>query len=73
MFSSLSTFVLPLADRETGLIVFAALFGAICWLSLALWAWGGTRVGQSRMRLFNRLMALALAGSVVWMLAGTFI
>lgn len=72
VFSSLSAFVLPLADRVTGLILFAALFGAICWLSLVLWAWGGARVGQSRMRLFNRLMALALAISVAWMLAGTF-
>ncbi|NPD17143.1 LysE family translocator [Xinfangfangia sp. D13-10-4-6] len=72
VFSSLSTFVLPLANRGTGLIVFAVLFGAICWLSLALWAWGGARVGQRRMRLFNRLMALALAVSVAWMLAGTF-
>lgn len=68
VFSSLSTFVLPLPDRLTGLVVFAALFGVICWLSLTLWAWGGARVGQRRMRLFNRVMAIALALSVMWML-----
>lgn len=73
VFSSLSTFVLPLADRVTGLVIFAALFGAICWLSLTLWAWGGARIGQGRMRLFNRLMALALVLSVAWMLAETLI
>ncbi|KQU86404.1 hypothetical protein ASD00_31445 [Ensifer sp. Root31] len=72
VFCSLSAFVLPLADRAMGLVVFAALFGAICWLSLALWAWGGARIGQGRMRLFNRLMALALALSVAWLLARTF-
>lgn len=71
VFSSLSTFVLPLADRATGLMVFAALFTAICWLSLTLWAWGGERIGQGRMRLFNRIMALVLVFSVIWMLAET--
>lgn len=73
VFSSLSTFVLPLADRVTGLVALAVLFGVICWLSLMLWAWGGTRIGQGRMRLFNRLMALALVLSVAWMIAETFI
>ena len=68
VFSSLSTFVLPLADRVTGLVALAVLFGVICWLSLMLWAWGGTRIGQGRMRLFNRLMALALVLSVAWMI-----
>lgn len=68
VFSSLSTFVLPLDDRATGMAVFAAMFGAICWLSLAAWAWGGARIGQKQMRTFNRIMALALALSVAWML-----
>lgn len=68
VFSSLSTFVLPLQDRATGMAVFALLFGAICWLSLAAWAWGGARIGQGRMREFNRAMALVLALSVAWML-----
>lgn len=72
VFSSLAAFVLPLPDRVTGLVVFAALFGLVCWLSLILWAWGGARIGQGRMRLFNRLMALALALSVAWMLASAF-
>lgn len=67
--SSLSTFVLPLQDRTTGMAVFTALFGAICWFSLAAWAWGGARIGQSQMRAFNRVMALVLALSVAWMLA----
>jgi threonine/homoserine/homoserine lactone efflux protein len=68
VFSSLSTFVLPLEDRTTGMAVFTILFGAICWLSLAAWAWGGARIGQSQMRVFNRIMALLLALSVAWML-----
>lgn len=68
VFSSLSTFVLPLEDRAAGMAVFAALFGLICWASLAAWAWGGARVGRRHMRLFNRVMALALALSVAWML-----
>lgn len=71
--SSLSTFVLPLQDRVVGLAVFAALFGAICWASLALWAWGGARIGGKRMRLFNRLMALVLALSVAWMLGNALL
>lgn len=68
VFSSLSTFVLPLQDRTTGMAVFTILFGAICWLSLAAWAWGGARIGQSQMRAFNRIMALVLALSVAWVL-----
>lgn len=68
VFSSLSTFVLPLQDRTIGMAVFTVLFGAICWISLAAWAWGGARIGQSQMRAFNRIMALVLALSVVWML-----
>lgn len=71
--SSLSAFVLPLADRATGLAVFAALFGLICWMSLALWAWGGSRITPDRMRLFNRAMALALVVSVAWMSGRTFV
>ncbi|WP_449045163.1 LysE family translocator [Paracoccus versutus] len=70
--SSLSTFVMPLADPAAGLVVFAALFGAICWASLAAWAWGGARFGQGRLRAFNRGMALILALSVGWMLVQAF-
>ncbi|TYC80023.1 LysE family translocator [Stappia sp. BW2] len=70
--SSLSAFVLPLADPVTGLAVFAALFGAICWASLAMWAWGGAQITPNRMRLFNRAMALALVIAVTWMLGKTF-
>lgn len=70
--SSLSTFVLPLADRLAGLAVFSAIFAAVCWLSLAAWAWGGARLGRLAPRGFNRAMALLLALSVAWMLAGVF-
>lgn len=70
--SSLSTFVLPLADRGTGMIAFAILFGLICWMSLTAWAWGGARIAKRQMRRFNRLMALALALSVVWMLTASY-
>ena len=68
VFSALSAFVLPLEDQTTGMIAFALLFGLICWMSLAAWAWGGARIAQRQMLLFNRIMALVLALSVVWML-----
>ena len=68
VFSSLSAFVLPLADRVSGLAVFAMLFGVICWASLAVWVWGGARVQHRYMRVFNRVMAVALVISVCWIL-----
>lgn len=71
--SSLSTFVLPLEDQRSGLAVFAGLFGLICWASLAAWAWGGAWIANGQIRLFNRIMALALALSVSWMLANAFL
>lgn len=61
-------FVLPLADRASGLAVFAMLFGVICWASLAVWVWGGARVQHRHMRVFNRVMAVALVISVCWIL-----
>ena len=70
--SALSTFVLPLDDRRTGLAVFAALFTILCWLSLAAWVWGAARLALLAPRSFNRAMAILLALSVVWMLAGAF-
>ena len=73
VFSSLSAFVLPLEDPAAGLAVFAGLYGLICWLSLALWAWGGSKVRPPQLRLFNRAMALALSLSVAWMLGKAFL
>jgi threonine/homoserine/homoserine lactone efflux protein len=64
--SALSTFILPLGDPRSGLVTFVLLSGLICWPSLALWAWGGSRIPQRSMRLFNRAMALALLISVGW-------
>lgn len=66
--SALSTFILPLGDPRGGLTAFVILSGLICWPSLALWAWGGARIPQGWMRLFNRAMALALLISVGWIL-----
>ncbi|MDR6707431.1 MULTISPECIES: LysE family translocator [unclassified Novosphingobium] len=66
--SALSTFILPLRDPRGGLMAFVILSGVICWPSLALWAWGGSRVPQGSMRLFNRTMALALLISVGYIL-----
>lgn len=73
VFASLSTFVLPLHDQQQALVVFAALFGLICWLSLAAWAWGGARIPQSKLQVFNRAMALLLILSVLWMLKQTLL
>jgi threonine/homoserine/homoserine lactone efflux protein len=55
-----------LGDDGTRLWVFAGLYFVICYLSIGAWAFAGARLaGQfanpSRMRLFNRLMAAALA------------
>jgi threonine/homoserine/homoserine lactone efflux protein len=66
--SALSTFILPLRDTRGGLLAFVVLSGLICWPSLALWAWGGARIPQKRIRLFNRAMALALLISVGWIM-----
>lgn len=65
--SAVSTFVLPLPNRGAGLVAFAAIFAIVCWGSLATWAWIGTLVPPSLVRVFNRAMALALALSVAWM------
>jgi threonine/homoserine/homoserine lactone efflux protein len=52
---------------------FAAIYFVICYLSIACWAWAGARLQQylrqpARMRLFNRLLALLLAGSAYLLL-----
>lgn len=52
---------------------FAAIYFVICYLSIACWAFAGARLQQhlrqaARMRLFNRLLALLLAGSALYLL-----
>lgn len=71
--SALSTFVPPLQDRQAGLAAFAAIFAVVCWASLAVWAWSGAQIPARYIRLFNRVMALALATSVVWMLGNSLL
>jgi threonine/homoserine/homoserine lactone efflux protein len=52
---------------------FAALYFVVCYLSIASWAWAGTTLRRrltdpATMRLFNRVMALLLAASAVYLL-----
>ncbi|EEG07273.1 LysE family translocator [Pseudogulbenkiania ferrooxidans] len=52
---------------------FAAIYFVICYLSIACWAYAGARLQHllrhpARMRLFNRLLALLLAGSTLYLL-----
>lgn len=52
---------------------FAAIYFVICYLSIACWAWAGARLQSqlrhpARMRLFNRVLALLLAGSALYLL-----
>ena len=63
------------ASQGDALLVwrFAAIYFVICYLSIACWAWAGARLQQhlrqpARMRLFNRLLALLLAGSALYLL-----
>jgi threonine/homoserine/homoserine lactone efflux protein len=55
--------------------LFAALYFVICYLSLAAWGLAGSLLRQhlrqpARVRLLNRLMALLLAGSALYLLEG---
>lgn len=62
------------ADGDRVLIAeFAALYLVICFASIACWGYAGAslrhRLGNARrMRVFNRLMALLLAGSALYLL-----
>lgn len=52
---------------------FAALYGAVCYVSIACWAYAGTFLRRrlhhpAGMRRFNRAMALLLAASAVYLL-----
>jgi threonine/homoserine/homoserine lactone efflux protein len=54
--------------------LFAAIYFVVCWLSVAAWAWAGSRLQvhlrtPHRMRMFNRTMAGMLVASVVWLAA----
>jgi len=55
--------------------LFAALYFVICYLSLGAWGLAGSLLRQhmqhpARVRLLNRLMALLLAGSALYLLEG---
>lgn len=56
------------ASGDSQLIgIFALIYFVVCYVSVACWAYAGTVLGQylsnrSRVRLFNRCMALLLAG-----------
>lgn len=56
-------------------LTFAALYFAICYVSIALWAYAGAQLSlilgdAARMRTFNRVMAALLALGAIAMLAG---
>ncbi|MBA5636816.1 LysE family translocator [Duganella sp. LX20W] len=62
------------ANGDTALVWrFAALYGVVCYVSIACWAWAGTFLQRrladpAGMRLFNRTMALLLAASAIYLL-----
>lgn len=62
------------ANGEARLIgIFALIYFVVCYLSVACWAYAGAFLGQylgsaARVRLFNRCMALLLAGCAVSLL-----
>ncbi|WP_313054719.1 LysE family translocator [Pseudomonas lopnurensis] len=55
--------------------LFAGLYFLVCYASIACWAWAGTCLSRhlqqaARVRWLNRTMALLLAGSALYLLAG---
>jgi threonine/homoserine/homoserine lactone efflux protein len=64
------------SDGDAGVMwLFAAVYFVVCWLSVATWAWAGSRLQTwlrvpRRMRLFNRTMAGMLVLSVAWLAGG---
>ncbi|EXF44034.1 amino acid transporter LysE [Pseudomonas sp. BAY1663] len=55
--------------------LFAGLYFLICYASIACWAWAGSFLSRylqqaARVRWLNRAMALLLAGSALYLLAG---
>jgi threonine/homoserine/homoserine lactone efflux protein len=60
--------------NATAVCLFAAIYFVVCWLSVAAWAWAGSRLQahlrtSHRIRFFNRTMAGMLVMSVVWLAA----
>lgn len=62
------------ADGDVQMVwIFALVYLVICWLSLASWAWAGASLhvylkSTTRLRWFNRAMAVLLAGCAVYLL-----
>ncbi|WP_249673994.1 LysE family translocator [Pseudomonas abieticivorans] len=62
------------ADGDAGLIGrFALIYFVVCYLSIACWAWAGSFIREylrkaSSVRLFNRLLALLLAGCAAYLM-----
>ncbi|MFV3129666.1 LysE family translocator [Niveispirillum sp. KHB5.9] len=64
-----------LAGGMATVLTFTGLYFAICYVSIALWAYAGAQLSRAlsepgRMRMFNRAMAALLALSAFAMLAG---
>jgi threonine/homoserine/homoserine lactone efflux protein len=63
------------ADGDAAAVrLFAAIYFVVCWLSVAAWAWAGSRLQAHlrtphRVRFFNRTMAGMLVMSVVYLAA----
>lgn len=70
--SAVSLHVLPHPGPMIQLLVFAAVFLVVCFLSLLMWVMLGARVSRAGLdvRIVNRVMALVLAVSVLLMLYG---
>ncbi|MBM3110390.1 LysE family translocator [Pseudomonas sp. P66] len=63
-----------LGEGETGLLwQFTGIYFAICYVSIASWAWAGSVISQylgnpGRVRVFNRVLAVLLLASAVYLL-----
>ncbi|MBM3103651.1 Cysteine/O-acetylserine efflux protein [compost metagenome] len=61
-------------EGETGLLwQFTGIYFAICYVSIASWAWAGSVISQylgnpGRVRVFNRVLAVLLLASAVYLL-----
>ena len=60
---------IPQADTEH-VLIFAAVYLPVCWLSLAVWLWAGIALGrrvqsESALRLLNKTLAVLLAFSCI--------
>ncbi len=72
--ASVAGIVAYIPDANTDhVLVFAALYLPVCWLSLAAWLWAGIMLGhyvkrQASMRLLNKALAVLLALSCILLL-----